>query len=58
MRRALLFSAGALLVVLAGYIVVFYGFNAVVKCEVGQYSFQQRARTVMAELASTNGCGF
>ena len=51
-------SKCAVFVVLTGYVFAFYGFNAVARCEMEQHSFQQRARTVVAELAATNGCGF
>lgn len=57
-RRAMLLCVTAILCVLAAYVIVSYSFNAVVRCEVYIYRFQHQARTVLAELASTNACGF
>lgn len=56
--RPMLFCTTAILCILAVYLIVFYGFNAVVRCEVDTYHFQHQARTIMAELASANACGF
>jgi hypothetical protein len=56
--RAILFCAGATLLAVAIYVIVFHGFNAVVRCEVDSYNFMHQTRTAISEIASINGCGF
>ena len=56
--RAILFCAGAALLAIAIYVIVFHGFDAVVRCEVDNYNFMHQSRTAISEIASINGCGF
>ena len=50
--------ACAILCALAIYIIVLFGWNAVVKCEVDNYRRLSESRTVITEIATSAGCGF
>jgi hypothetical protein len=55
---AIPFCASAILCALAIYIIVLFGWKAVVKCEVDNYRRLSRSRAVITEIAMTTGCGF
>lgn len=57
-KRTILLSGSAILCALIFYLIVSLGWNSVVKCEVDNYRLLSRSRTAIAEIASTNGCGF
>jgi hypothetical protein len=56
-QRVIVFCASGVLLALAAYIIAFYGFKAVVKCEIEQHRLSRQAHTVTAEIALTGGCG-
>ena len=56
-QHAIVFCASAILFALAAYIIAFYGFNAVVKCELRSSLFLRQTQTVITEIALTSGCG-
>lgn len=56
-QHSVLFCVVAILIGLVFYEIVYYGFPAVVSCEVQSYRFQHEARGLTAELASITSCG-
>lgn len=57
-RRTLVLCAGAILLAVVAYFAAFYGFDAVVKCEVNTYSVLGQGRSAMSQIALSSACGF
>lgn len=57
-EKAIVLCAGAALFALATYVMLSYGFDAVVRCEVNDYRLLRQTRSAISEIAVTNSCGF